>query len=203
MRIFRIFISAIMLLWCSATMADSPLTETYFADVYKSKKIVKRAIKADGKITRAIMKYLADKDNPVDVKIAAVNALQWDTDNYPAFLDYLKEKYNTFSEITLFEKLDASTLISLAYVKAMGDYNDVMGATIIAEYARKKICYSFTVNMISALIKAQMYMNDDFCVVFKFCNSVVKNENLTMDMHPKAVERIVDYINIYSKYCNE
>ena len=42
-----------------------------------------------------------------------------------------------------------------------------------------------------------------FCVVFKFCNSVVKNENLTMDMHPKAVEQIMDYINIYSKYCNE
>ena len=83
-----------MLFCSSATMADSPLTSTYYANVYESEKVVKKAIIADGKITRAIMKYLADKDNPVDVKIAAVNALQWHTDNYPAFIGYLKEKYN-------------------------------------------------------------------------------------------------------------
>jgi len=30
--------------------------------------------------------------------------------------------------------LDASTLISLAYVKAMGDYNDVMGGMKLFEF---------------------------------------------------------------------
>lgn len=57
-----------------------------------------------GKITRAIMKYLAVKDNPIDVNIP--------------------------------------------------------------KNARKRMRDSFTVNMVSALISAQMYMNDDFCVVF-------------------------------------
>ena len=51
-----------MLLYSSVTIADSPLTSTYFANIYRSEKVVKKAIKADGKITRAIMKYLADKD---------------------------------------------------------------------------------------------------------------------------------------------
>ena len=203
MKSLRNILVVAMLLYSSVTIADSPLTSTYFANVYRSEKVVKKAIKADGKITRAIMKYLADKDNPVDVKIAAVNALEWRIDNYPAFCDYLKDKYKTLSEVTLIEKLDASTLISLAYIKAMGDYKDVMGAAIIAENARKKMRDSFTVNMISALIFAQMYMNDNFCVVYKFCDSVLKNENLTKDMHPKAVEQIVEYTNPYSKYCNE
>ena len=203
MRSLRKIFVVIMLLCSSAAMADSPLTSTYYANVYKSEKVVKKAIKADGKITRALMKYLADKDNPVDVKIAAVNALQWHTDNYPAFMCYLKDKYNALSEKNLIEQLDASTLISLAYIKAMGDYKDVEDAVTIAEYARLKMRNSFTVNMIYALIVAQGYMNDDFCFVFKTCNSVLKNKNLIRDMRPKAVEQIMEYINSYSRYCNK
>ena len=57
--------------------------------------------------------------------------------------------------------------------------------------------------MISALIFAEMYMNDDFCVVFRFCDSILKNENLTKDMNPEAIEQIMEYINPYSKYCSE
>ena len=84
MKSLRNILVVAMLLFSSVTMADSPLTSTYFANVYQSW-LVKKAIKADGKITRSIIKYLADKDNPVDVKIAAVNALQWCTDNYEVF----------------------------------------------------------------------------------------------------------------------
>jgi hypothetical protein len=184
-------------------MADSPITSTYFADVYKSEKIIDKALMAKGTITQEIMDYLADEVNPVGVKIATVNALQWGTDNYEIFLNYLKNRHSTKSEITLLAELDASTLISLAYIKAMGDYFDVNEALIIAQYAALKVPNSLSINMINALIYSQMVMYYDYCRVFQVCDRVVKDESLTKDLHPKAIEQIMEYINDYSEDCNK
>ena len=169
---------------------------------YKTEKIVECAMKAEGKITTEIMEYLADENNPVDVKIAAINALWLGNDNYPAFLEYLKTKNSTTSEITLLTKLDASTLISLAYIKAMGNYFDVNDAMVIAQYATMKSPYSLTVNMIAGLIYAQIMMDYDFCAVFKACDRVVKDTTLTKDIDLKAIDIIMEYINLYADDCN-
>ncbi len=83
----------------------------------------------------------------------------------------------------------------------MDNYHDVDEAVVIAENARLKMKNSFTVNIINALIYAQKVMADDYCIVFKVCSSVVKNDSFTMDMRPKAVEKIMEYINSYSKFC--
>ena len=203
MKNLRNFIMFVMLFWCSTIMADSPITSTFFADVYKSEIIVEKALMANGKITQEIMDYLADEVNPVGVKIATVNALQWGTDNYEPFLDYLKNRHSTKSEITLLAELDASTLISLAYIKAMGDYFDVKEALIIAQNAALKVPNRLSINMINALIYAQMVLKYDFCTVFQVCDRVVKDENLTKDLHPKAIEQIMEYIKDYSEDCNK
>lgn len=122
MKILKNVTLFVLLFFSAPIMADSPITSTYFADVYKSEEIVEKAMSTNGKITQEMMDYLADETNPTDVKIAIVNALSWSIDgskNYELFLNYLRNKYSTKSEITLLSNLDASTLISLAYLKAI------------------------------------------------------------------------------------
>lgn len=204
MKSIRFFFLLFLFSCCTSIMADSPITSTYFADVYKSEKIVEKAILANGEITQEIMDYLADETNPVDVKIAIVNALSWSlegSDNYETFLDYLKSRYSTKSEITLLIDLDASTLISLAYIKAMGDYFDVEEAFLIAQIAVMKNPNSLSINIINALICAQIAMDYDWCAVFQVCDVVIKDENLIQDLRPKAIEQIMEYINLYSDNC--
>lgn len=206
MKILKNVILFVLLFCCTSIMADSPITSTYFADVYKSEKIVEKAMSANGEITQEMMDYLADETNPTDVKIAIVNALSWSidgSDNYDLFLNYLKNKYSTKSEITLLSNLDASTLISLAYLKAMSNYFDVKDALFIAQIAVLKNPNSFSINMISALIAAQIALDYDWCAVFQVCDMVLKDNNLNHDLHPKAIEQIMEYINLYSDDCNE
>ena len=203
MKSTRSFVLLLAMLCATCIYADSPLTSTYFADVYKNERIVAIAMMAEGEITEEIMNYLADENNPVGIKIATINGLWLGTDNYDTFLNYLKKKHFTSSEITLLADLDASTLISLAYIKALGDYTDLKEAFIIAQNAALKVSDSLTINMINALIYAQMIMTHDFCTVFKVCDRVVKDKTLTQDMQPKAIMQIMEYINLYEDDCNK
>ena len=54
---------------------------------------------------------------------------------------------------------------------------------------------------INALIYAQMAMDYNYCTVFQVCDRVVKDETLIKDLHPKAIEQIMEYINLYSDGC--
>ena len=201
MKSIRNIIVIVMMFCYYSSKADSPITSTSFADVYNSERIVRNALMAKGKITHEIMVYLSEETNPVEVKIATINALSWGNDNYESFISYLKNKYSTQSEITLLANLDASTLISLAYIKAMSNYFDVKEAFIIAQNAALKQPQSLSINMINALIYAQMAMDYNYCTVFQVCDRVVKDETLIKDLHPKAIEQIMEYINLYSDGC--
>jgi hypothetical protein len=183
--------------------ADSPLTSTYFADVYKNEVVVQKALNAQGVLTVEIMDYLANPENPVAVKIAALNAISWqaEVDNYTLFLSYLKKQYGLQSEISLLNALDGGTLASLAYVKGLSNYFDVDDAIFIAQIACGKSEKSFTVNMVFALLCAQKLLDvqEMWGSIYEVCNWVVNNQELTQDMHPKAIEQIMEYINIYAE----
>jgi hypothetical protein len=205
MKLLKKLILILTLCWSSTALADSPLTSTYFADVYMSETVVWQAKQAQGQITYEIMDYLANPNNPIGVKVAAVNALGWENqcDNYSVFLDYLKRMYNTNSEITLLTMLDYSTLTALAYVRAMSNYFDINDAFTISYLAVGKGMQSFTTNMINALLGAQYALDSgDWGQVYMLCQSVVENNNLVRDMHPQAVTKIMEYINLYAEYCN-
>ena len=85
----------------------------------------------------------------------------------------------------------------------MGNYFDVEDAFVIAQNAILKESNSLCINMITALIYAQMVMDYNFCSVFQVCDMVLKDGNLTKDLHSKAIEQIMEYINIYSDDCDE
>ena len=205
MKLLKQFILVLSLCWSTAMFADSPLTSTYFADVYKNEAVVQKAINAQGVLTFEIMDYLVNPENPVAVKIAALNAISWqaEVDNYALFLSYLKKQYGVQSEISLLNALDGGTLASLAYVKGLSNYFDVDDAIFLAQIACGKSQESFTVNMVFALLYAQKILDaqEMWGSIFEVCNWVVNNQDLTQDMAPKAIAQIMEYINGYAEYC--
>lgn len=202
MKLLKQLILVLSLCWSASMFADSPLTSTYFADVYKNEVVVQKALNAQGVLTVEIMDYLANPENPVAVKIAALNAISWQAGvhNYALFLSYLKKQYGLQSEISLVNALDGGTLASLAYVKGLSNYFDVDDAIFLAQIARGKSQESFTVNMVFALLIAQNLLDDQdmWGSIYEVCNWVVNNQELTQDMHPKAIEQIMEYINLYA-----
>lgn len=192
----------LLLLTSIASFADSPITSTDFAKAYKDIPIVAKMLELDGEVvTDELIDYLANEDNPIDVKIAAINAVSIYKDVYTPLMKKLKNRWRTDSEITLLKEINVSTHVALTYAKARENWFDLGEAIILGHSAYLKDSQSFTVNMVYALILANNVMEYSFCEVFKICNSVVANAELTQDMRPEAVSMIMEYINLYMDDC--
>lgn len=76
--------------------ADSPLTSTDFYRVYLDVPEVKKAAENPGKLTRELMEYLRDDNNPLDKRIAVVNAVGFNSENQTNFRDYIEYCYEMF-----------------------------------------------------------------------------------------------------------
>jgi hypothetical protein len=197
--------------------ADSPLTSTDFYTAYIDYPVVQKAIKARGKLTPEIMKYLGDTSNPIEIKLAAINAIGWqrrNTADAELLKDYLFEQRfgskSLFRELGKTQKADTSyfwdtrpeDLICYAYLKSLENYFSVGEAYRYALAAVEKSPKSYSINIIAALIKAQIVLDtQDFCLLFNIVNSVKKNKNLNQDLKPEANEIIFNYINSYGDKC--
>ena len=92
----NIFLGILAMLFFSyQASADSPLTSTEFYKAYEKLPIIQLAGNSNGLLTKELMNYLVDKDNPTDVKIAIINRLGWDIKgktNASILIQYLKSK---------------------------------------------------------------------------------------------------------------
>ena len=67
---------------------DSPLTSINFYRAYLDVPIVKKAADNPGKLTKDMMEYLYNDSNPLDIRIALINAVGWNIDGLSTFNDY-------------------------------------------------------------------------------------------------------------------
>jgi hypothetical protein len=184
--------------------ADSPLTSTEFSQAYREFSIVTEALEQGGKINDKISKFLADKSKPIDEKMAVINALGWDINgknNADYFFNYLKKKRKYKDLDNFLNKGRADELLCYAYLKAMDNYFDVKEAFKFAEKALSLNPKSYTFNIITALIKAQIVFRGEWCDVFKSTDAVRNNESLKMDMDESAIVIIFEYMDGYQEYC--
>ena len=198
----RLLTTIALLMAFTAAWADSPLTSTHFAEAYSDHPMVQMACEEmQGNIPTTLLNFLANKHEPVDVRLAVINKLGWNFDgtSIDAQLDeYLMGRYGAKNEKKLIKKLDAGTLAVYAYAKAMSDYFDVTAACELGHQAVKKNKNkSFSVAMASALIDAQHYMDSDWSMVYKVVADVVHDGSLHLDMRQKAIDNIMEYINLY------
>jgi hypothetical protein len=183
--------------------ADSPLTSTSFSEAYLDIKIVKYA-KETGTLDKKVAKYLLKDSNPLDVKLAAINAIGWSTagqDNADLFRGFITRKYTADQLELQVEALTAGEAICLGYLVAMDDYFNPGNAMAYVDAALAKDSTSYSLHMIAALIKAQVAFDTDWCEVYELAYAVEENPFLARDMRQTASIIIMDYMSLYSGEC--
>ena len=200
----RLLTAIAMMLAFTVGWADSPLTSTHFADAYSDHPMVQMADQMmQNDIPTTLLNFLADKNSPVDVRLAVINKIGWNFDGTTVGAqlgEYLMGRYGAKSEKKLAKKLDAGTLAVYAYAKAMSNYFDVTAASELGHQAVKKNKNkSFSVALISALIDAQIYLNSDWGMIYKIVADVLHDGSLNLDMRQEAIDNIMDYINLYNE----
>ena len=200
----RLLTAIALMLAFTASWADSPLTSTHFAEAYSDHPMVQMADQMmQNDISTTLLNFLADKNSPVDVRLAVVNKIGWNFDGTTVGAqlgEYLMGRYGAKNEAKLVKKLDAGTLAVYAYAKAMSNYFDVKAACELGHQAVKKNKNkSFSVAMISALIDAQVYLDSDWGMIYKVVADVLHDGSLHLDMRQEAIDNIMDYINLYNE----
>jgi len=202
---FIAFVLISLVFTCKSVLADSPLTSTNISKAYQDLSIVIKATEAEGILTNELIEYLLNEENPIANKIALINELGWDIDgknNAAIFLDYLIQKQGYGDQEDFLNNGKDFELLSMAYLKALDDYFNVSEALIYAERALSKNSESYTYNIITALIEAQIATRGDWCKVYKSTDQVRTKTSLETDMRDEAVTIIFDYMDSYKKYCN-
>lgn len=193
----KILFIVVMVFGFILAKADSPLTSTEFYKAYMDHEMVLAARSANGQITEEIMKFLWKK-NPIDEKMAVINALGWSLEgqsNYDKYREYLN-KHGMKKK-----KRKAQNLLVLAYLKALDNYFDCTDALAIAKQALNMNPDSYTFNIIYGLIKAQIELNVSWCNVYKATDDVRQNTALVQDMRSEAITIIFDYMDLYADEC--
>ena len=179
-------------------LADSPLTSTNISDAYPDSKIVQLASKADGRLTIDLIDFLMEDMHPIELKIALINKLGWDSNfsNSTTFYKNLQFVNEFKNKDEFLKNANAGVLICLAYLKAMGNYDDVDEAIIYAKKAKLKNSKSYTINIICALIEAQKASNSsDWDKAKNLMNNVRTNQSLEKDMKQEAIDIIFEYMD--------
>ena len=198
-----------MLLACIASWADSPLTSTHFADAYADHPMVQMATEEmQYDLPTTLLNFLANKKEPVDVRLAVINKIGWNFDGTTVgeqLGQYLMGRYKAKDEKKLVKKLDAGTLAVYAYARAMSNYFEVDEAIELGHLAVKKNKgKSFSVALISALIDAQGYMHTEnasgWPLIYPTLANVLHDGSLKLDMRQSAIDIIMEYIGLYQEY---
>jgi hypothetical protein len=189
----------LILLISQYTFADSPLTSTEFYKAYADVPLVQDAMKCKGKITNAMLEYIYADTNPLEVKLAIINAIGWNVKglkNSQTFFKFVMNKKNYKTDFggdyTAFNwNATADELICYAYMKALDNYFDVSDAFSVASLALNKNPNSFAVNMIYNLIKAQgLTAFGESCYACKNFSSLKNNPNLILDMILQLMKKL-------------
>jgi hypothetical protein len=194
------------------TFADSPLTSTEFYKAYMDVPLVQKALNSKGKITDEIIKYIYADTNPLEIKLAIINAVGWKfkgLKNSRKLFEYImkKKKYKVDflgKQTAFYVNATSDELICYSYMKALDNYFDVSYALDVAGKALKKSPKSFAVNMIYNLIKAQgLSLHAEYCYAANIFGTLKNNPNLIMDMKKESMSFIFEYMDYVDRDCKE
>lgn len=206
----KVFSLITYLISCGVSNADSPLTSTEFYKAYSEVPTIQLALNSRGKITPTLMQYLANDTNPLDIKLAVINALGSSnngTKNSDAYMKYIlkKKKFRNGQNrpSIIFEwNASADELICFAYLRAMENYFDIIYANKISCIAKNKKPDSYAVAIISGLIRAQgLFLLNEYCYAANNIKAININPNLKIDLKNEGIKIINQYIYSLGNDC--
>lgn len=199
------------------SFADSPLTSTEFYKAYLDVPIVKAAADSPKKLSEEAKAYLFDEGNPLDVKIALINAVGWDIEGLSTYSDYIQYCLNNFprgkygideNEIVRIEDVynnaSCEQMAMLVYLFAMSDYSNTQAMYNLMEQAMLTPLMnkqSFMLPM-GLIIAQTALVSNDRGRIYPAMNFYINSPEIK-DMRPKAIELVMEYINEYKEYANE
>jgi hypothetical protein len=212
-----IYAISFLFLLCLPAFADSPLTSTEFYNVYLDIEQVKNA--KGVKLNENIFNFITDQYEPLDVRIAVINAMGWNidgTDNGKIFIDLMAKKLNKLPEKLKISDFSSDELLCLGYMLSMDDYFTLSPAaktggevetsdplTLVQKAALQKPG-NFTVQLIASLVKAQGLLSSDseWGNIYLTVNKVISSD-LEKNMRQEAIGIIMDYIGGYKEYIDK
>lgn len=211
----RILFSIVTLLFTVKGYADSPLTSTLFYTAYLDVPIVKVAAEKPGKLTEEMMQYLHNEANPLDRKLALINAIGYDKkggrlSTFPDYIGYCikhfpknKRRSHPSGIVTsedIYNNASPHQWAVLVYIKAMSDYSAIMHNYSLAERAMQNPVSSESFMLPMALVwtEGKLFLGDIGNIYPSF--EYLFGNAQTKDMRPKARQIILEYINSYKKY---
>lgn len=192
-KIFVILCIFIGLYLSAATAsADSPLTSTPFYNAYMDLSIVAEA-EAEGAVSEDIADFLYDKNNPIDVKAAVINAISWSGNSSANADKYCRIIYKKPLNKINTDKLRGDQLFCIGYLLAMDNYSDVTTSLRYLRLSEQKVNNSFTIQMIGAVVESMKPIDG----IWDYIEPVLLNKGLKQDMRQDAVNIILDYMATY------
>jgi len=205
------FLILLLLATTFNAFADSPLTSTMWWEHYKNNAVIVEA--STQGCTDKVMALICDDNTPLDLRLAAANALGWNVNGQENFerchnyyLNQIRAKYHVplYDSIPdIYVEYSPETYCVFGYLKAMDDYLEVSTALLFAFKAHQLKPTSRGIEMILSLITAQikMTMSDDWCGVYQVVADVAYDKSQEKDVSDKMVDEIMDYIKNYRNYC--
>jgi hypothetical protein len=98
---------------------------------------------------------------------------------------------------------NSEELICYAYLSALDNYFEVSDAYRIAKISLKKAPFSYAINMITALIKAQVLTSiDENCQAANIFSAIKTNPGIIIDMRKASQALMHEYIDDISADCD-
>ncbi len=171
-------------------LADSPVTSTPFSKAYYNVDIVKKASERNT-ITEDMAEYLADANNPIDVKAAIINALSWSADGKNNAEVYCQFIYGKELKDIDVQALSADQQFCIGYLLALDDYFDTTEAIEYLKMARSNRSDSLTVAVITYLVECMKPAAFDWQDEL---NLILADSTLNKDISDDAIKVITDYM---------
>ncbi len=185
--------------------ADSPLTSTGFAKAYHDHEIVKYAEK-QGVVDQKIADYLLKKSNRIDVKAAVCNALSWNfhgKENATLLKGFIAKSFGCIDFQSVKErKIKDEVWMILGYLTALDNYFKPANALPYFEKVkRRKVLRSFTFQVLYALVKCQIAMESNWCMIWTIYDALENNARYKQDLRDEARDIIKSYLLLYKSSC--
>ena len=209
--LFALLISAVQL-----SFADSALTSTEFYKAYLDVPIVKAAADRPHHLSEAAKAYLFNEANPLDVKLALINAVGANPDGLATYGEYIeyciqhfpKKKYGIapnkrVTQQDVFKHASPEQKAVLVYLSAMSNYFNTAAMSKMVRMAMttpRTDKQSFMLAI--GLVKAQIALDGDWAEVYPIVYDCV-NQPRIKDMRPEAIDIVMEYINEYEKYTHK
>ena len=212
---YRIFLFLSIML-SGIVYADSPLTSIDLTEGNEKDEMVQYAKASGGDFDDKLLDFLLDDNNALNRRLVVINAIGWEGgvsesrtyDFLVALSDQLSMDLDMLTAndpADLQDIISGETFLCLAYVAALENYLEspaVLFDLVEVAYNDPQVQKSFTAMTVIGLMRAQHFMDYDWCMVYEQTDVLQQNKSkFKMDLSKEAYNNVFEYMDLYADYC--